>query len=336
MPRVRSPKRGSRAYSPRKRAKSAYGRVDFWPEVGEGPQLLGFAGYKAGMTHVFIVEDRERSPDYGREVRKAATVIDAPPMIVCAVRAYKKTSDGLKVLTEAWMEKPPADLRRRVKPLINTAPESRLEQIASNMDKVAEIRVVAATQPRLASVPKKKPELMEIKIGGGTKEEQLEYAKGLLGKTISVSDVFKVGESLDIIGVTKGKGFQGPVKRWGIRILQHKSRKTKRGVASIGPWHPARVMPGVPRAGQMGYHNRTEYNKRILLLGSEGERASPKGGFKRYGFVNGDYLILKGSVMGPAKRLIKLRKAARRPKHPEAPPQVTYLHTEYLRGMEGR
>lgn len=334
MPRVRFPKRGSRAFSPRKRAKNIAGRVDFWPDVDEGPQLLGFAGYKAGMTHVFLIEDRERAPDYGKEVRNPATVIEAPPMLICAVRSYVKTSEGLKSFTEAWMENPPADIRKRVKPLIPTIPEEGLEQIASQLERLAELRVIATTQPRLSSVPKKKPELMEIKIGGGTKEEQLNYARELLGNTVGVSDIFRTGESIDIIGVTKGKGFQGPVKRWGIRILQRKSRKTVRGVGSIGPWHPARVMPGVPRAGQMGFHHRTEYNKRILLLGSDGERVTPKGGFNRYGVVNGDFILIKGSVMGPAKRLIKLRKAARSSRYPEDAPQVTYIHTEHFRRTE--
>jgi large subunit ribosomal protein L3 len=336
MPRVRFPKRGSKAFSPRKRAKNIAGRVDFWPDVEEGPQLLGFAGYKAGMTHVFLIEDLERSPDYSTEVRNSATVIDAPPMLVCAVRAYAKTHEGLKPLTEVWMDNPPADMLRRVKPLTPTSSVKGLDVIASQLEKVDELRVIASTQPRLTSVSKKKPNLMEIKIGGGSGEEQLNYAKELLGKTLRVSDVFKVGESIDIIGVTKGKGFQGPVKRWGIRILQRKSRKTVRGVASIGPWHPARVMPGVPRAGQMGFHHRTEYNKRILLLGSDGERVTPKGGYNRYGVVSGDFLLLKGSVMGPTKRLIKLRKAARKSRYPDEAPQVTHIHAEYLRSMEVR
>jgi len=334
MPRVRFPKRGSRAFSPRKRAKNIAGRVDFWPDIEEGPKLLGFAGYKAGMTHVFLIEDRERAPDYGQEIRNPATVIDAPPMLVCAVRAYKKTSAGLQPLTEAWMENPPRDIQRRIKPLTSTTPEYGLERIASQLGKVDELRVIALTQPRLSSVSKKKPDIMEIKIGGGSGEEQLNYAKELLGNTLGASDVFQVGESIDIIGVTKGKGFQGPVKRWGIRILQRKSRKTVRGVASIGPWHPARVMPGVPRAGQMGFHHRTEYNKRILLLGSDGEKVTPKGGFNRYGVVGGDFLLIKGSVMGPTKRLIKLRKAVRKSRYPGEAPQITYIHTEHLKSME--
>ena len=208
------------------------------------------------------------------------------------------------------------------------------KKIEKMLDHVAHLRVIAATQPRLASVSKKKPDIFEIAIGGGSIEDQFDYAKGLLGETINVSDVFDAGESIDVIGVTKGKGFQGPVKRWGVRILQHKSRKTKRGVASIGPWKPRRVMPGVPRAGQMGLHNRVEHNKRILLMGSDSERVNPKGGFKNYGEVRGDYVLLKGSVMGPSKRLIKLRKATRTSRYPAEAPQVTYLNTEFGRQAE--
>lgn len=331
MPRVRSPKRGSRAFSPRKRAKNIDGRIDFWPETSDGPRLMGFAGYKAGMTHVFVIEDRARAPDYGNEMKNAATVIDAPPMTVVAIKAYEKTQEGLKALTEAWTEGLSTDVLRRVKTRVGGKPGIGLEKMESQIDRIAQLRVIAATQPRVTGVPKKKADLMEIAVGGGSTEEQLEYAKGLLGKTVNVSDIFDAGESIDVIGVTKGKGFQGPVKRWGIRILQHKSRKTKRGVGSIGPWVPRRVMHGVPRAGQMGFHNRTEYNKRILTLGSDGERVTPKGGFKRYGEVRSDYLLLKGSVMGPSKRLIKLRKAARRSRYPEEPPQITYINAEFLR-----
>lgn len=334
MPRVRSPKRGSRAFSPRKRAKDINGRVKFWPETIGDPHLLGFAGYKAGMTHVFVIEDRNRAPDFGAELKNAATVLDVPPMMIIGMRAYEKTYDGLKALSEAWMQDLPVDIYRTVKTHGEKAPEKTLKKMEKMLDHVAHLRVIAATQPRLASVSKKKPDIFEIALGGGSIEDQFDYAKDLLGETINVSDVFDAGESIDVIGVTKGKGFQGPVKRWGIRILQRKSRKTKRGVASIGPWKPRRVMPGVPRAGQMGLHNRVEHNKRILLMGSDSERVNPKGGFKNYGEVKGDYVLLKGSVMGPSKRLIKLRKAARTSRYPAEAPQVTYLNTEFGRQAE--
>jgi large subunit ribosomal protein L3 len=293
------------------------------------PRLVGFAGYKAGMTHLFYVEDSRRVPEYGKEVKAPATVIDTPPMLVVAVRVYEKTHDGLQAVSEAWMANQPRDLHRRISFATDPRPDERLAEIEKDLDRVAEIRVIAATQPREASVSKKAPDLMEIPVSGGSMEERFRYAKGLLGQTVTVQDVFEPGEGIDVVGVTKGKGFQGPVKRWGIRILSRKSRKSKRAVASIGPWVPRGVMPQVPRAGQMGFHNRTEYNKRIMLMGEDVDRVNPKGGFKNYGFVKGDYLLLKGSVMGSSKRLIKLRKTVRKISYPEEPPQITYLHTEW-------
>lgn len=216
MPRVRSPKRGSRAFSPRKRAKDINGRVKFWPETTGDPHLLGFAGYKAGMTHVFVIEDRNRAPDFGAELKNAATVLDVPPMMIIGMRAYEKTYDGLKALSEAWMQDLPVDIYRTVKTHGEKAPEKTLKKMEKMLDHVAHLRVIAATQPRLASVSKKKPDIFEIALGGGSIEDQFDYAKGLLGETINVSDVFDAGESIDVIGVTKGKGFQGPVKRWGV------------------------------------------------------------------------------------------------------------------------
>lgn len=335
MPRVRWPKRGSRSYSPRKRAKTIKGRVDYWPEVSGSPQLLGFIGFKAGMTHVFMIDDREHSPDFGKEVMYAASVIDTPPIIVGGIRAYEDSEDGLKALSEVWTENLPENLKNRI---ISSALKSKSEKkggLASLKERIKELRAIAITQPNLSSLPKKKPELIEIKIGGGSIEDQIKYSESLLGKQIKVSEIFKPGESIDVIGVTKGKGFQGPVKRWGVRILQDKARKTKRGVATTGPWHPARVMPGVPRAGQMGFHNRTEFNKRILFIGEDGGRVTPPEGFQNYGVIKRDYLIIKGGVMGPSKRVLTFRKAVRRSRYPETPPRITFVYSEYLKSLRG-
>ncbi|MFC1802967.1 50S ribosomal protein L3 [Thermoproteota archaeon] len=332
MPRVRSPKRGSRSYSPRKRARNPKGRVGYWPKLDGEPQLAGFAGYKAGMTHLFYIEDRQRVPEYGQEIKSAATVLDTPPMLVVAIRAYKKTHNGLQAMTEAWMQNQPKVLHKRITFATDPRPEEKISDIQNNLEKVAEIRIIAATQPQNASIPQKAPDLFEIPITGGIIEDQLEYANRLLGQEVTVTDVFNPGEGIDIISVTKGKGFQGPVKRWGIRILSRKSRKSKRAVASIGAWVPRSVFPQVPRAGQMGFHQRTEYNKRIMLMGSDNERINPRAGFKNYGFVGGEYLLLKGSVIGAAKRLVKLRKAIRDAGYPKEAPQITYLHTEWHKG----
>jgi len=318
---------------PRGRAAREVGRIRFWPEVEEGPTVLGFMGYKAGMTHVFLVEDRPGSPDFGKEIIHPATVVDVPPVLVCAIRAYARNEYGLQTFTEAWMKDPLKDLDRALTLPENSDPSQGLKKMEENLNKIAEFRLLTATQPRLVGVPKKKPDVMEIKIDGGSISEQLEYAKGLLGKTISVAEVFKEGQMVDAISVTKGKGFQGPVKRWGVRILSHKGRKTKRGVATLGPWKPPRVLYSVPRAGQMGYFQRTEHNKRILKIGTDGSEVSPKGGFVRYGPVRGTYILLDGSLPGPAKRLIRLRYPARPPKKvPEAPPKITHVSLESPQG----
>jgi large subunit ribosomal protein L3 len=324
-----APKHGSLAYLPRGRAARAVGRIRFWPKIEEGPALLGFMGYKAGMTHVFMVEDKPGSPNLGKEIVHPATVVDVPPIIVCAIRAYVKNQYGLQTFTEAWMKDSPKDFNRAVVLPEHFNTEEGLKKMEECLEKIVEFRFLAATQPRLAGVPKKKPDIMEIKVDGGSVKEQFEYAKSLLGKTVSITDIFKEGQFVDVVSISKGKGFQGPVKRWGIKILPRKSRKTKRGVAAIGPWKPPRVLYSVPRAGQMGYHQRTEYNKRILKIGIDGSEVSPKGGFLRYGHVKGTYIALNGSLPGPAKRLVRLRYPARPPKKvPEAPPKITYMSLE--------
>jgi len=321
-----APKRGSLAYLPRGRAARESGRIRYWPSLNGGPRLLGFVGYKAGMTHLFYIEDQPHSPNFGKEVNQAVTVVETPPILVCGVRAYTRTDYGLKTFTEAWMKEPPKDLARIFTLPEAFEPENGLKKMEENLDSVAELRLLAITQPRLAGVSKKKPELVEVKVDGAPIKELFEYAKGLLGKTVSVTEVFKEGQLVDVVGVSKGKGFQGPVKRWGVRILQNKSRKTKRGVACLGPWSPHRVMYTVPRAGQMGYHQRTEYNKRIMKVGVDGKEVTPNGGFIRYGVVRSPYVLLSGSVPGSHKRLVRLRVPARPPKHvPPEPPKILDL-----------
>ncbi|MGB9675820.1 MAG: 50S ribosomal protein L3 [Candidatus Bathyarchaeales archaeon] len=329
-----APKHGSLAYLPRKRAKRLLARTRYWPEIkADAPRLLGFIGYKAGMTHVFAIEDRKRSPNFGKEVMRSATVIEAPPLLICAFRAYTKTPYGLKTLSEAWMKDPPDDLERVLTLPENFNTEEQLKKIEQNLEKVAKIRVIAVTQPKQTGLSKKKPDVAEIEVSGGTIQQQFEYAKNILGKTISPTEVFKEGQHVDVIAVSTGKGFQGPVKRWGVTILQHKGRKTKRGIATLGPWNPHHVMYSVPRAGQMGFHQRTEYNKRILKIGSDGKEITPKGGFIRYGLVRGPYLLLEGSIPGTEKRPITLRYPARPPKEvSEEPPQITFISLESPQG----
>jgi large subunit ribosomal protein L3 len=231
------------------------------------------------------------------------------------------------------MKDPPAELDRALVLPENFETEKMLKKLDENLDKTTAVRVITATQPKQTSLAKKKPDINEVQIGGATIPQQLEYAKTLLGKTVTAEEVFKEGQHTDIAAITTGKGFQGPVKRWGVAILQHKGRKTKRGVATLGPWKPAHVMYSVPRAGQMGYHQRIEYNKRLLKIGKDGKEITVKGGYIRYGQLKGPYILIEGSIPGPEKRAIRLRHPARPPRETaEAPPQITYTSLESPQG----
>jgi len=318
-----APRRGSLAFRPRARAKSMVPRIKFWPQIAE-PKLLGFAGYKAGMTHAFIIEADKRSPNYGKEVFIPATVVETPPLTVCALRLYEETAGGLRTLYEVWAEKLPKELGRLLTLPKNYKAKESLSEAEKLLTRACDVRVLTCTNLRSSGLGKKTPELMEIAVGGQGVREKWEYAVGLLGKQVNVGDVFQEGQYVDVVAVSKGKGFAGVVKRYGIRRKEHKSRKTVREVGCIGPWHPPTVMWTVPRAGQLGFHRRTEYGKQIIKIGADGKEVTPKGGFHKYGVIKGPYIVLRGSIPGHVKRLIRLRHSVRAPEE-AVKPEITYL-----------
>ena len=285
------------------------------------------------MNYALAIDNRQGSLTFGKEIVIPLTTLETPPMLACALRAYNKTYEGLQTFGEAWMEKPPKDFERIISVPEKFATEESLKKIEDNLHKISDLRVVMSTQPRLAKRRKKAPDLVEVKVGGGTIKERFEYAKKILGSEVKITDFTKEGQAVDAIGVTKGKGIQGPVKRWGIRRKFHKSRKTVRQVGSIGAWTPHYVMYSVPRAGQMGFHQRTEYNKLVIKIGNNGSEVTPKGGFLRYGEINSDYVLLKGSVPGTTNRLVLMRVAARPPPEARVPaPKIEYLHVASAQG----
>ena len=322
-----APRHGSLGYHPRKRASHFTGRWRTWGDLSfDEPTLLGFAAYKAGMTHVIYIEVRKSNPFFGHELVKAATILDTPPVVVCAIRAYQSTPKGLKVLGEVWAGELSEDLRRNFPTPKEYSMDKALLELEKRIKDVTELRLILHTQPRLTSVPKKKPDIFESKIAGGTIQAQWQYAKDLLGNELKISDFVKEGGFVDVSAVTKGKGFQGPMKKFGIKKLPRKSRKTVRGVGSIGPWTPSQTMWTIARSGQMGFHQRVEYNKRILKIGIDPKEIIPAGGFLNYGLIRGDYLLVLGSIPGTRKRMIRLRQAIRPPKNiPETPPDIVYI-----------
>jgi large subunit ribosomal protein L3 len=308
-----APRHGSLAFLPRKRAATIKGRVRHWLDTNEDINFLGFAGFKAGMTHITFIEDQKNSPYYGKELMKPVTIIEAPPLILIGIRVYNEDEYGKFVQGEIISSELNEFLRRKI-----NVPNSELdikkmkENLIQSINNSSEIRGIFQTQPHLTSLPRKKPDIIEIKINS-MNDPLKEFQFGLenLGMEIKVRDVLKEGELIDAIAVTKGKGFQGPVKRFGVKILTRKNSKVRRAVACIGPWHPARVLYTVPRPGQMGFHQRTEYHKRIMFIGENEEEINPKGGIINYGKIKGDYILVLGSIPGPKKRLIRIRKTIR-------------------------
>ncbi|VVB65414.1 50S ribosomal protein L3 [Candidatus Gugararchaeum adminiculabundum] len=313
---------GSLAFRPRVRAWKQVPRVNSWAP-SEHTGLLGFAGYKAGMTHIQMTEDEE-SPAKGQEVSVPVTILEAPAITIYGVRAYKGTYD--KCVSFDII----SDDEKILKAIgVNTSKKKKVEPPSDVDKKLASVRsifVLCYVSSSATGIGKKINEKMEIAVGGKSVKEQFEFAKTLLGKTVKASEVFKPGEYVDAIGVTKGKGWQGAVKRFGVAQQRPKATSKRRHVGTLGPWTPSYVMYTTPMAGQMGYHSRTELNKRILKIGA-GTEVNPKGGFLQYGIVKNDYIMVKGSVAGPRKRLIRLRKSVRKIGDVKAP-DVSYISVE--------
>ncbi|MBR1369308.1 50S ribosomal protein L3 [Methanocalculus chunghsingensis] len=337
MPKIHRPRSGSLAFSPRTRARSEVPKYKSWPKYTGKPVLQGFAGYKVGMTHVIMVDDHKSSPSEGKDIMIPVTVVEIPAMKVAAIRAYRKDTYGKHPMTEVWAESLNENLSHRITMPKNHDRQAALQAIndAVAADSVVEFMLLMHTTPEVVTgIPKKVPDLMEIRIAGGTAAERFAYAQELLGKEVDFASIMQEGAYADITAVTTGKGTQGAVKRWGISIRKrkHSRGKKKRHIGTLGPWTPHHVRWQVPNVGQMGYQQRTEYNKRIIKIGGNGEEINPEGGFLHYGLVRNNYLLIKGSIPGPVKRIIRIRPAIRQGEHEVRVPTVEYVSLESKQG----
>ena len=326
MAHLKGHKRGSVAYRPRKRARSTNARITSWPAV-ESPGALGFAGYKAGMTSVSMTDD-STSPSKGLEISSSATVLEVPPITVYGLRAYEMGYGGKRALCDVV-----TDDQAILKQLGFTKRPDGTKEIEAKLGELAEVVLLAFANPASTGIGAKKPVRLEIAVGGKSAKEKYDYCKSMLGKQLKFSDVFKSGEYVDAVAVTKGKGWQGAVKRFGVHQQRRKATGKRRHVGTLGPWNPSKVMYTAPMAGQMGYHRRTEYNKRILKIGADPKDVIPKGGFPHYGVVRNDYVLIKGSIAGPVKRFVKLRKALRKSGDAVKAPEVAYVSLRSKQGL---
>jgi len=336
-----APRSGHLGFLPKKRTKQHSGRIRTFPkdEDSSAPcHLTAFRGYKAGMTHVVRAVNRPGALMHKREVVDAVTVIETPPMVVVGVVGYVETPRGLRALTTVFAEHLSEEFKRRCyknwykckrKAYTKYAKkyEDGAKDIEAELNRISKfcsvVRLITHTQVRKLNLRLKKAHIMEIQVNGGaTVADKVAFAKSLFEKEVSVDSVFAKDENIDVIGVTKGHGYEGVTTRWGVTRLPRKTHRGLRKVACIGSWHPARVSTTVPRAGQNGYFHRTEINKKVYRIGKKGDNAScqteadltaksitPMGGFVHYGEINEDWIMIKGACVGVKKRPLVLRKS---------------------------
>jgi large subunit ribosomal protein L3 len=289
----KSPRKGSLQFWPRKRVSKFLPSVN-WKSINSGKNIKGFIGYKAGMFSAEVKDLTLNSMTKDKKIIIPSTVIECPSMKIFSIRFYKNGKIAKDVLAE-HIDK---ELKRKVK-----LPKQG-KNISENLkaEEYEDVSVLAYSQVKKTNI-KRTPDITEIGLAGNI-EEKLNFIKSHLNKEISIGEVFSQGELVDLRGLTKGKGFAGPVKRFGITLRFHKSEKGVRKVGSIGPWHPARVTFKVPMAGQLGMFTRVHYNQKILSLVKAEETEKQLKGIKNYGDTKTDYMIVYGSVQGPAKRQV--------------------------------
>jgi len=363
-----APRHGSLGFLPRKRATRHRGKVKAFPKDNQAlpPHLTAFFAYKAGMTHIVRDVEKPGSKLHKKETVEAVTILETPPITVVGIVGYIETPNGLRALTTVWASHLDNQLKRRfyknwykskkkafTKHLKGGKPNENREREVARIKKYCKVvRVLAHSDVAKLPIPQKKAHLMEIQVNGGSVEDKVKYSVGLLEQQVPVSKVFNQDEMIDVIGVTKGKGYEGVTARWGTTRLPRKTHKGLRKVACIGAWHPSRVKYSVARAGQNGYHHRTQINKKIYRIAAPEFDANgnvvkddkgvvvanrdastefdltkksitPLGGFVRYGNVKNDWIMVRGTCVGTVKRVVTLRKSLLRQTSRSATEHIT-------------
>jgi large subunit ribosomal protein L3 len=310
MPTRKSPRKGSLQFWPRKRANRFLPSVN-WRAIDsknkkdsdEKRGLKGFIGYKAGMSSISVRDNTPNSLTNKKTIIVPVTIIATPTIKIFSVRFLKDHKVVGEYIVSKGLDK---ELRKKLKLPKSNAKKDVDDFKAEDYD---DISVIVYSQVKKTGL-KKKPDLIEVGLSG-EKEEKLTFVKENLEKEIKVSDIFDKGELVDFRGLTKGFGFTGPVKRFGIKLKRKKSEKGQRRPGSLGPWHPARVTFRAPQAGQYGMFSRLVYNNKIVDLGDKEKAEKMLKGLKHFGDIKTDYIIVRGSVQGPAKRQVLITRALR-------------------------
>ncbi|ABA27245.1 ribosomal protein L3 (nucleomorph) [Bigelowiella natans] len=317
------PRIGSLGFLPKKRSNRIFPSSKTYKEIIHiyYPYISQFASLKVASTHVLRICNIVSSKSYQNPIIDEVTLMECPPIEVVGLCAYALSSGHLVKLKTIKLQ--------RGLNLDQSKDISFDSQFFTNFTYSLQFiikhsvifRFLCCTFIKTNSMIKKKY-FFETDIIGGSPKMKLEFWLKLNNKKIYINSIFHENDIIDAIGITKGHGTKGVVSRWGITRLPRKTHRGLRKVACIGPWTPSRVAWTISRAGQKGYHKRTLFNKKIYKIGSEEnfsyysnslsdsivKSVNCMGGFKKFGFINNDYLIIKGSMTGSSKRPILLRK----------------------------
>ncbi len=283
----KSPRKGSLQFWPRKRARKALPSAN-WDVLENTKPLKGFIAYKVGMKSALVKDATPSSMTNGKKIIVPVTILACPPIKILSARFYKH---GI-VQSEILASHLDRELKKKIK-----LPKKEMSLESIKEDSFDDVRIIAYSQVKKTGI-KKSPDIVEIGLSGSP-SEKLSFVKEHFGKEIPITQVLAQGQLIDIRGLTKGKGLVGPVTRFGITLKAHKSEKGVRRPGSLGPWHPARTTFHAPMAGQLGMFSRVVYNAKVIAVK---DSQSPLMNIKQYGNVTTEYLVVQGSVQGPAKR----------------------------------
>ena len=162
-----------------------------------------------------------------------------------------------------------------------------------------------------------KPKMGHLKKAGVEPKRFLKEIRGVnvsdysLGQKIDAS-VFAEGEMVDVQGISKGKGFQGVIKRYNqTRGPMGHGSQYHRGVGSMGTLLPMHVLKGKKLPGHMGHELVTVQNLEVIKIDLEN-----------------NLILIKGNVPGPKKSLVVIKTAVKNPDKVNAKTDLVFYEVE--------
>lgn len=301
-------RKGSLQFWHHRRASKRLPRLRSGPIYITEPSLTSIVAFKAGMTHVQMTDDSE-SASKNQEISRPVTVLEVLPMELYGIRFYLTDPNTKYKRTSTEVINKTLAKKLNIEKIKND--ETKLDSFKQRLGEFSDLTALIVAYPKSTSTGQHHLIRFESYVGGKNLDEKFNFLSSLLGKEITSATIFKNGEFVDVSSISKGKGWQGAIKRFGVATMPHKATKKVRHVGALGPFKPPKVYFSVPQAGQMGFNYRTEHNKRIIKLGARDEvdKINNRAGFVNYGNVSNDYMLLYGSVVGPTNRLVRVRKS---------------------------